>query len=167
MYKIFITIALVLLSIGMYSQNYEIPKNYTFEKPEDYAKYEMDILKCIDWLLNTPLNEQTVKRKEANAFVMKWISGSPNVTIEMNPKIVNFMKPNPDLLMIFMCGWTRYSLESREFNNKLLGNQKGIETVIDFYNKNKAFLKKDRNIEKYKKMKDKEELEEYIKTHTI
>jgi hypothetical protein len=158
-------IVLLLTTAMVYAQECDVPKDYVLEKPEDFAFYESDILKCINWLLNTPVNDQPTKRKEVNAFVLKWISGSPNVTIEMNMKIADFAKPNPELLMIFMCGWTKYSLESRVFNDKVMGNLKGVEAVIDFYTKNKAALEKDKNAEKYIKLKEQGKLEEYIKSN--
>lgn len=39
---------------------------------------------------------------------------------------------------------------------------KGIEAAIDFYNANKNALEKDKNIEKYIKIKERGELEEYV-----
>jgi len=72
------------------------------------------------------------------------------------------MGTSPDLLMIFMGGWAKYSLESKDFKNKNSGSMAGIESVIEFYTKNKDFMPKDKNIEKYIKMKDKGTLKEYI-----
>jgi hypothetical protein len=153
---------LTILAINVFSQEFEVPKNYVFSNKEDYTKYEADILKSIHWLTNTPIQTQPEKRKEVNAFVMVWLTGSPNVSVEIKTEIVNFMDPNPELLMIFICGWTKYSIETKDYKNKIIGNQKGIEAVIDFYTKNRENLKKDKNVEKYIKMKDKGTLEEYI-----
>lgn len=152
-----------VLAIEAVAQEFEVPKNYVFSNKEDYAKYEVDILKSIDWLINTPINIQPEKRKDLNTFVMGWLTGSPNVSIDIKTEIVNFMDPNPELLMIFMCGWTKYSLETKDYKNKNTGNLKGIEAVIEFYTKNKENMQKDKNVEKYIKMKDKGTLEEYIK----
>ena len=153
---------LTILAINVFSQEFEVPKNYVFSNKEDYTKYETDIIKSIDWLTNTPIQTQPEKRKEINAFVMVWLTGSPNVSVEIKAEIVNFMDPNPDLLMIFMFGWTKYSLETKDYKNKIIGNQKGVEAVIDFYKKNRENLKKDKNVEKYIKMKENGTLEEYI-----
>jgi len=163
MKRVFGILMFSVLAFNLVAQEFEVPKNYVLSKKEDYAKYESDILKSIEWLTNTPINTQPAKRKEVNAFVMKWISGSPDVSIGIKPEIVNFMEPNAELLMIFMCGWTKYSLETKDYKNNVSGSQKGIEAVIDFYTKNKENLKKDKNVEKYIKMKEKGKLEEYIK----
>jgi hypothetical protein len=93
---------------------------------------------------------------------MEWITGSPNVTIEINQEIMNFIQLNPELLMIFLSGWTRHVLVSRDNTSVLNGNLKGIESVIEFYQKNIKFLKKDTNVEQYIRMKEKGTLEKYI-----
>jgi len=162
MKTITLTFVLTIISIGLFSQNFDLPKNYKFEKVEDYAVYEEDVVKCVDWLMETSLNEEVAKRKEANAFLFAWLSGSPNVSIEIKQEIVTFMGTSPDLLMIFLGGWTKYSLESKDFENKVAGSMAGIESVIEFYTKNKDFMPKDKNVEKYIKMKRKGKLEAYI-----
>jgi len=151
-----------ILIFNLVAQEFEVPKNYILKQKEDFSKYESDVLKGIDWLLQTPLNTQPEKRREINTFVMTWLTGSPDVSIDIKPEIVSFMKPNADLLMIFMCGWTKYSLETKDCKNKIMGSQKGVEAVIDFYIKNKEYLKKDNSVEKYIKLKEKGKLEEYI-----
>ncbi len=153
---------LLIIPLGLLAQEFNVPKDYKLDKAEDYAPYEQDIIKCVDWLAKTPLNEQQNKRKEANAFLLKWLTGSPNVHLEIKQEIVTFMGTSPDLLMIFMGGWAKYSLESKDFDNKIKGSKAGIETVIDFYNANREFMSKDKNVEKFIKMKNKGKLDEYI-----
>jgi hypothetical protein len=84
-----------VLAFSSIAQEFEAPKNYVLSKKEDYVKYEADILKSIDWLTTTPLNINLEKRKVVNTFVMKWLTGSPNISISIKPEIVNFMDPNP------------------------------------------------------------------------
>jgi hypothetical protein len=162
MKTITLTLILATISLGLFSQDFEVPENYKLDKSEDYAIYEQDVIKCFEWLMKTPINEHATKRKEANAFLLKWLSGSPNVHIEIKQEIVTFMGTSPDLLMIFMGGWAKYSLESKDFKNKIAGSKAGIESVIEFYTRNKDFLKKDKNIEKYIKMRKKGTLKAYI-----
>ena len=158
-----IGLALILttLFLGVNAQAFEVPKNYKLESAEDYDSHEKDIINCVNWLANTPVNEQADKRKEANAFLLKWVSGSSKVHIELKQEIATFMDDG-DLLMIFMGSWTKYSIESGDFNNKVKGTTAGIESVIDFYTKNKGMISKNKGVEKYLKMKEKGTLKEYI-----
>ena len=88
--------------------------------------------------------------------------GSPYVHIEIKPEIVTFMGTAPELLLMFMGGWAKYSIETEDYNNKTAGSLAGIEMVINFYEKNKSFLPKDKNVESYIKMKKKGTLKEYV-----
>ncbi len=57
-----ITVVALLLSLNLFSQDFAIPKDVKLDKDEDYANYEEDIVDCINWLENTPLNEQDKKK---------------------------------------------------------------------------------------------------------
>ncbi len=167
MKTIIFTLFFATISFGLFSQDFEVPKNYKLIKAEDYAPYEQDVVKCFDWLMKTPNNEQNVKRKETNAFLLKWLTGSPNVHLDIKQEIVTFMGTSPDLLMIFMGGWAKYSLETKNFENKVEGSKAGIEAVIEFYNNNRNTLPKDKNVEKYIKMKRKGTFDKYIKKNVV
>jgi hypothetical protein len=165
MKKVIGMLMFTVIATCVFAQEFKVPDDYVFSTSEDYAKYETDILKGIDWLTNTPIKTQPDKRKEVNSFVVLWLTGCPDVSVEVNTDIINFIEPNPELLMIFMCGWTKYSLETKDYNNKIMGNLKGIEAVIDFYSRNRENMEKDKNVEKYMKMKEKGTLEEFITKH--
>lgn len=154
-------LTLCVMSTVAFSQDFEVPANFQPKNESDYAKYESDVLKCIQWLAQTPANEQTEKQKDANAFLLKWMAGSPTVHIEVKQEIVTFMDTS-ELLMIFMGGWTKYTLESKDADNKVNCSMAGVEAVIEYYTKNKAVLSKNKAVEKYIKMKEKGTLKEYI-----
>lgn len=159
---------LLLIQSGSYliAQEYEVPENYVLDKAEDYAPYEDDVVNGINWLMATPYNEQSQKRSDVNAFLLKWFMGSPEVHIDIRHDIVNFMGSNPDLLIIFIGGWGKYSIETRDYNNKIEGNLAGLEAVVRFYTANSDFLAKDRNVEKYVKLSKKNKLREFV-TETL
>lgn len=161
MKKLLLVSVALFLGSWLFGQEFQVPVNYQLVKIEDYAPYEQDVVNCINWLSETPVDQNVEKRKEANAFLMKWIIGSPNVKIEIRQDVVTFMS-SPDLLMAFLGGWTKYSLETKNFSDKLKGNMAGIENAIDVYNKNKKAIGKDKNIEKYVKLQSKGKLEEEI-----
>lgn len=161
MKKLFVSIILLSIAVNLSAQEYKIPDNVKYSKEADYTTYEPEVLKTIDWWMNTPLNVQPEKRREATDFLIMWLTGSPSVSVEIKTEIMNFAKPNPELMMAFMWGWTKYAIETKD-SGKVASNIKGIEAAIDFYTKNREFLKKDKAIEKYIRMKEDGKLEEYI-----
>lgn len=144
------------------AQVFQVPEDYRFEVAEDYAQYESDIVKCVAWLVETPMYQDPAKRKEASAFLLKWIMGSPTLKIVINPDIVTFTGSSPELLLVFMGGWAKYAIETEQFDDKVGGNLAGLESVVQFYETNKGVLAKDKSVEKYGKMKKKGKLKEYV-----
>ena len=62
-----------------------------------------------------------------------------------------------------MSGWTKYALTTKNYN-KLDANLAGTESVINFYSKNKTLLGKNKDIEKFIKLKGKGKIKSYIKS---
>lgn len=137
---------------------------FKLETKEDYAKYEKDVVDAYRWLMKTPVDVEPRQREALNSFLIEWISGSPNVTIELSENIVSYVDC-ADCLVIFMAGWTSYALETKDFDNKLKGNLAGTESVIEFYQSNKKALGKNKAIEKFIKLKDSNKLESFIKSN--
>jgi hypothetical protein len=165
MKRILLALMISASSISVFAQDNGVPAEYTLGQAADYAKYERNVLQCIDWLMATPYLSQPEQDNKASAFLVTWISGSPEITVELNSKIANFIEVNPNLMLVFMAGWTKYALQSRKFDDKLNGTLKGIESVIAYYQKNKDRLQKDRHVDDYIEMQKKNTLVAYIKTN--
>lgn len=159
MKKHFLLILMVTLTRVALSQTLEVPKNYVFKTSADYTAANEQVMRCIDWLLQTPAAEQPDQHKEAQTFLLQWLTGTPEVSMEINANILTFMQSSPDLLMIFMSGWAKYALESKD-NSKISGNIAGLEAVMDYYKKNN--LPNDKNVERFIKMKEKRTLQAYV-----
>ena len=144
------------------AQDFELKKEYRFKTKADYKKYEPDIKQAIEWLEQTPPNEQVNKRDLVKALLLKWLTGSPSVSITISEDVVTFMKC-AECLIVFMGGWTKHALANNS-KNQLQGNLAGIEAVIKFYQKNKPILGKNRAIEKYMRLKKKNKLEKRVRS---
>ena len=162
MNKIKSLIFLLFVSTSLLAQEVEIPNDIKLENAEDYKKTEQLVLDCSEWLLKTPIAENPGKRKEVNAFLMKWMSGSPTVSIELVSGIVPLDCAN--CLMSFMSGWTKHSLENDYSKDKIECAVAGAENAIEFYKKNKSVLGKNSDMEKLMKQQKKGKLKKYIES---
>jgi hypothetical protein len=157
-------VVLLLLNSGIYAQVFEVPKNVKMKKAKDYEKYEADIIKAVNWLESTPLDKYKNKRKDVNKFLIQWLSGAPNVTIELSTFQLDYTDKNPELLIIFMGAWAKDALENPDSEDKALaGNLAGFKSILKFYKANiDKGLKKNKKIEKLLKLSD-SELEAWVK----
>lgn len=162
MNKLKMLICLLFLSTSLLAQEVEIPKDVKLENTEDYKKTEQLVLNSTEWLLNTPISKNKSKREEIKSFLIKWITGSPTVSIELVSGIVPL--DCSDCLISFMSGWTKYSLENEYSKNKIECAVAGAEYAIELYLKNKSEIGKNSDMEKLINKQKKGKLKKYIKS---
>ena len=144
-------------------QNFEIPKGYDFKTAKDYSKYEAQIIEAVNWLESTPLDQETAKRKDVSAFFIKWLTGTPTVSVEVTSIVSKFSEKNPDFLILFMGGWARYKLQNSSETDKIKLNTEGVKAVIKSYKAGGA--KKDKEVEKIAKLTSEEDLTNWVKSN--
>lgn len=152
-------LAIVAFAFTTKAQTFHVPENYILKEKGDYAKYEDDVIKGIDWLQDTPWALEEQKRMETNAFLMKWMEGSPAVSVEINGGAIKITEKNPQLLMTFMGGYTKYTLQNKSAFDKNKANLAALKAVVDKYtletdHKNNSLLNKLVKIDKEGKLGD-------------
>lgn len=159
-----LTACFLCLSFNSFSQQFELPQNIQLQQKEDYAKYEQDIINAANWYEATPIGTDDDKRKAVGAFIVQWISGSPTVSISMNANfLMKYGGKNPELLVAFMAGYTRYVLQNHD-TSQLKGTTAGIQSVITLY-KLGGKAKKEKNLPDAIKAMDEGKLEEWVAAH--
>jgi hypothetical protein len=156
-------LSLLAVSKGAQAQSYEVPKDYTLKAKEDYTKYEQDVINTVDWLQQTSWGDQPDKRKEAAAFLVAWITGSPTVTISVGSPLVKMCDKNPELMITFMGGFTKYALQHKDTPNTNAANVAGLKALIAKYQMEKNH-KKESAVEKLIKIDQDGKLEEWAAT---
>lgn len=157
------TFILCISSFTLSAQDFNVPEAAVLKTADDYKTYEKDVIDGINWITNTPLDEQKDKRKEVNAFLMRWMTGTPTVSIEVSSYLVEISEKNPELLILFLSGWTKFAIENPDNSDAFQGNLAGMKMVLEVYEKNKkSGIKKDRALEKLLKRKSDEDLEKWI-----
>lgn len=132
---------------------------------EEFVASEKNVLATIDWLEITPFDKEEEKRMAQKALLVGWITNSPTVTLEINAGILTFTKKNPDLMIIFMGGWTKFCLQNNYSQDNIQGSLAGVKDAIKVY-KNLS-LKKDKEMEKLIELEDKGELENWVKSKMV
>lgn len=128
----------------------------------DYQSLEPQVKADIDWLTYTPLGENQDVRDDKNSFVLMWMSGAPYMKMNIDNRIVTFMGGEPWLIMSYMTGWTKYFLENNYSQNEIQLSIAGVKNVINFYQRNKRNLEKNKEVESYIKLDKSGKLEEHI-----
>jgi len=137
---VLILIVSVIIS-GVYSSscamNFPLPKDFKFDGHSDVRKYTKYIIPCVNWLQQTPLNEYKNERTEINNFVINWLQVNPDISIGLPEYSYKFHGINEQLLYLFMEGWIKYTLETKDTN---ITNCRiaGVHSMLDYYESGKA-----------------------------
>lgn len=162
--SLFLSVALFLVLANCNAQTFEVPANYQLNEAADYAKYEKDMIAAAKWLLETPFNEQTVKRQEVSAFVLRWVNGSPTVNVEINETLLDFNKKNEGMLVLYMAASARFVLENNYSKDMRAKHRAAIGDMITAYKSGKG-IKKDKKMDKLIKMQEEGRLDEWLDTN--
>lgn len=128
---------------------------------EEFTASEPKVINTVNFLETTPIDKQGDAWRLEAALLTAWLTNSPEVTIEMDSKTITFAKKNPELLLVFMGGWTRYVLQNGYSKDKVQGNLAGIRSAIKVYKAGNG-LKKDKELDKLIKLDDGGELEGWV-----
>jgi hypothetical protein len=162
MKKLLIAFAFTTFGIitGTSQTTFDLPENIELKVESDYAKYENDVVSAAKWLEETDLNKETDKRKKVDAFIIEWISGTPNITVEVNHSLIKLYDKNNELLVLYMASYSRHLLENKN-TSQTNAIKTGIISMINVYKKGIA-ITKSKEMEKAIKAFDENKLEEYI-----
>lgn len=164
MKPLFLFFFMALMAAPSFSQDGDIsiPENYLLKKPEHYVEYAPMVANCCRWLMDNKADYMPNRRGKAYQFVWDWVSGHPDITWNVNTKVVSMNKKNPELLLIFMAGLVFENIENEdatEFSSQMAG----VTAMLDFYTKNRSSFGKDKLCEKMLKMKSNNTLSDYVK----
>ena len=140
----------------------KIKEQHIFSSVDDYRAADQLGVKCMKWLLETPLNSCTTDRNALDAFVLVWLSGHPDFTVRLEPRVMPILKRYPELLFPAIYGMALAHIDRR--NEALTSAQYHVEAacaVLDVIDGQRCF-RGDEDLRKLKKMRRKNQLEQYF-----
>ena len=159
--QLLLLVIVILLSYNAYSQSvFEVPRDVILTTKPDYAKYNSAIIGAANWIEQTDLDKEKEKRVKVNDFVMKWISGSPTVSVPINEGVMKLIGKNSQLLMVYMSSFAKTVLEHPDVNNLVAQEKAGITSIANVYKKG-IEIQKNKELERVMRLTD-SELDSYI-----
>ena len=128
---------------------------------DEFTVSEPRVIHTTNYLETTPIDKQGDQWRAQAKLLTNWIANSPEVTIELNEKTGTFFKKNPELMFVYMAGWTRYVLQNGYSKDRIQGNVAGIRSAIKVYKAGNG-LKKDKEMEKLIRLDESGGLETWV-----
>lgn len=117
-----------------------IPRELKLESADEYRQSDALAVDCMEWLLAKESILCPVKRQELDAFVMVWVSGHPDLVLEVEPSYLPFLDPFPELLFPSIYAMALHRLEFPQSQGLDL-HVAAIERMLDLYGKLKPYRK--------------------------
>ena len=155
--------AFLCMAVGASAQTDSLLQNPLPTTKEEFTASEPKVIHTTNYLETTPIDKQGDEWRAQATIFTAWLANAPEVTIELNAKTGTFFKKNPELMMIFMAGWTRYVLQNGYSKDPVQGNVAGIKSAIKVYKLGNG-LKKDKEMEKLIKIDESGGLEAWVVT---
>lgn len=140
----------------------------------DYASIKMDkkedfteevnkaALQASSLLLSLPLAKDNPQRVEAFQYLMRWMSGSPDYSFDIDETATNISKVNEDLLVVYLAAMSKYALENKEqANDKKVVKLNTVKMVLAYCHSQNVKLSGE--LKKLHKANEAGELEKYLK----
>lgn len=157
------TILILLATLAMApfatAQQFSLPIMPEKMWPSDYAKYETDVLSCCNYLLTADPAFNQPKHEECASFLLRWLAGTPEVSVVIAPDLVDAQ--NQPLLLAYISAWTRHALEYKDDGTLVCANV-AVEDMLRFYETYKNSTGKSRATEKLLKQRARGDLASFI-----
>ena len=155
MRKIALLIVALFMAQCAMAQQFSLPILPEKMWPSEYANYEADVLNCCNYLLSVDPAFNQPKHEECTSFLLRWLTGTPDVHVVLHPKLVD--SKNAELLLAYMAAWTRQALTDPDAND-LLYAQVAEEEMLQFYSNYKSYVGKSKLTDKLLKEQEKGKL---------
>ncbi len=155
----------VLLNSPIFGQEGRCPKiptEYSWTEDADYAKDEELVKKTLRWLCLTPLGVDVQQRSIANAYVMEWLAGAPQIRINVTTTRLPFYNQHPELLFPFIHGIALFKMNKPGVTDDLTLYVEGMDVVASLSQQSKE-LSKSKVLKPLLKAYKKKRMKEYVK----
>lgn len=88
----------------------ELPSDAMLVDAAEFEQYTDLVKNSLRWLISNDLDECPEKREELSAFVLVWLSGTPDWNFELNTSVTPFLDDHPDLLFLMIHGMAYFQM---------------------------------------------------------
>lgn len=151
-------IAFILMGTWVQAQFSHL-KEVKLQSAEDFNEYAEQVLDCSDYLLLTPYDKKDVERQVATDFIIRWIQGSPQFSLNVSENIKLLTEEREDLLGLYMTCYAKQILEKEgdyEDNEGVVNNT--IHSFLDYCANPLNKIKLTKEMKKLMELKDSGEL---------
>ena len=154
-----------LLALGLFcsafsfAQEITIP-NVDYRTEADYTAQNDKVIEVVDHLRRFPADVYESRRKEAVSYLVKWLTGTPDVTVKLHAFALPYLKYG-ESMAIFMGSYAKLDLQDPEAD-EYAKNMTALESVAEYYLDYTDVFGRDKQLDKLVKMQEKDKLAKLV-----
>lgn len=106
-----------------------VPTDFTLETPADYQEHAALARKCMAWLTGHSLSEYPETREALNAFALLWLSGHPELRVDVKSAVMPCLQEHEDLFTVFIYGVALYQMKHPNTTDQVVLHAEGLRAV--------------------------------------
>ncbi|MDO9256062.1 MAG: hypothetical protein Q7U54_11155 [Bacteroidales bacterium] len=108
--KALLSILLSCIAVSVFSQNTSQYDNIPLTSAANYRKAEPQVILASDYVYSSPVDKENMNRKNAIAFIMKWMGGTSDYSFGMDETISKIAGGDNDALSMYFVCLAKYAL---------------------------------------------------------
>jgi hypothetical protein len=124
MKKALFTLFILLSAFTAFSQSMPDIDSVKLTTKQDYHAAEPLALQVSTFILSTPSDAKSVPRLNGTKFLLDWMSGTPDYTLDLDKNVVKYFEKDLDLMGVYLA-----SLTSSAIQNKLIADPKILTSI--------------------------------------
>jgi len=160
---IIIIIMLAIVFNSSFAQSTTDYDNVKLATAADCKAADPIALEASTYLLSMPFEKDNVVRLKSLAFIIQWMSATPDYHFTLDESVVKPLKSNDEYLGLYMAAMTKYSLENKESANDLnLVKVNAMTAVLNYCENEANNMKMTKPLKKLSEAKANGELEKSL-----
>jgi hypothetical protein len=140
-----------------YSQDLPNFEAITLDKASDYKPAESSVLTAANYVFSVSVNDDNASRRNALAFIIRWMSGTPDYNFELDETAAKVCKGSDAMMGLYVAAMTKYALEHpANAKDSQLVKDNTIDMLIQYCQKPENNLKMTKGLKKYKEEREKQ-----------
>lgn len=101
---------ILLFANSLHSQDYMYLEKIKLKKQKDVIDNEANLIKAVDYLMSTPVDEKNSNRKACTRFIIRYAEKCSSVTVTIDGYLIDVYEGNTEILVLFMGLWVKKEL---------------------------------------------------------
>jgi len=150
-----------IMQIVHAQSEFNLPENISLKDKDDYAKYEKVVIQAANWLEKTDMDQDPEKRKKIDAFIIKWVAGTPAFTLNLDDPVSILTDKNPELLAVYIASYARNILENKKEASNFNATKAALKSITFVYKK-RIDVSRNMELEKMGKFTSESEWDDFV-----